>query len=125
MSVNSIRRKTALLLKALLTGANTVPELAQKAGMDYETVRPFVKELHDAGVVYIVAYRRQSKRGSPAAVYALGDHEDAKRPAPKSSLQRQREYMHRKTDKPLRAAPKEVKAPSSVFDLGRHLGVTP
>lgn len=117
----SLRRRYAAFLAALMRGGNTTYELAEKTGMDYETVRPFINELHTAGLVHIIGWRRTGKVGKPSAVWVLGEGADVPRPTPRTSRQRQRDLLARKTDKPLSKAPTAVRAPSSVFDLGRFL----
>lgn len=125
MSSNTVRRKTATMIRLLMDGMHSLSDISELAGMDYETVRPFVKELHAAGVVHIAGYRKRVKVAKPSALYALGVGVDAPYPAPKTGTKRTREWRTRQIEKPLTKAPMRVCAPSSVFDLGRHLGVAP
>lgn len=123
MSQNSVRRKTAHMIRLLMDGAYTFTDIAVKTGMDYETVRPFVKDLHAAGVVHIAGYHRSGVYGRPAALYALGPGVDAPYPAPKRARPMKTGWGSARAERPLKKPPEKVAAPSSVFDLGRHLGV--
>lgn len=122
-SPNSVRRKTAHMIRLLMDGMHSLSDIAEKTGMDYETVRPFVKELHAAGVVHIAGYRKRVKVAKPSALYAFGVGIDAPYPQAKSGTKRTREWRQRVAELPLSKPPMKVCAPSSVFDLGRHLGV--
>lgn len=124
MSNNTIRRKTASLLRLLMGGSYSLYEMADKTGMDYETVRPFVNELHAAGVVHITDWRRRANVARWTALYTLGTSIDAPKPKPLNGTKRTRKYRNKLESEPLRLAPKKVVAPSSVFDLGRHMGLT-
>lgn len=122
MSRNSVRKKTAHMIRLIMDGMYSISDIAEKTGMDYETVRPFLKELHAAGVVHIAGYRRRVKVAKPSALYALGMGVDAPYPVAKSGTKRTREWRQNKATLPLTKAPLKVSAPSSVFDLARHLG---
>lgn len=124
MSKNNIRRKTAQMIRLIMDGVHTLSDISEKTGMDYETVRPFVKELHAAGVVHIAGYRKRVKVGKPSALYALGMGIDAPYPVAKTGTKRTREWRQNKVTVPLHSAPMKVSAPSSVFDMARHMGVS-
>lgn len=125
MSQNSVRRKMAQMIKLLMCGAHTFTDITETIGMDYETVRVFVKELHAAGVVHITGYRRSGVSGRPAALYTFGSGVDAEYPKPKRERKPKSGWGAQRAagERPLHKAPTRVVAPSSVFDLGRHLGV--
>lgn len=123
MSQNGVRRKTAQMIKLLMGGAHTFTDITEQIGMDYETVRVFVKELHAAGVVHIAGYHRSGVYGRPAALYAFGPGVDAPYPAPKRARPMKTGWGSAHAERPLKKPPEKVAAPSSVFDLGRHLGV--
>lgn len=125
MSQNGVRRKLAQMIRLLMGGAYTFTDIAETVGMDYETVRVFVKELHAAGVLHIVGYHRSGVSGRPAALYTFGVGVDAEYPKPKRERKKKPGWGPRMAtgERPLHKAPTQVVAPSSVFDLGRHLGV--
>ena len=121
MSRNGVRRKIAVMIKLLMSGSHSIMELTTKAGMDKETVRAFVKDLHDAELVHISCYRENAS-GPQVARYTFGPGIDAERPPTKKQL---REEARRRREilgwVPPKSGPIGVSAPSSVFDLGRHV----
>lgn len=119
--MRSNRRNIAKLIKLLLRGLSSTQDIANETGMDYETVRPMIKELRAEKVVRVGSWRLDSMGRASIAVWELGEGPDAPKPPSKTGLQRTRKYQTRRDQKPLKPAPKVVRAPSSVFDLANHL----
>lgn len=111
------RRNAARLISLLMRGSCSLAELAEKTPMHYERVRCFMADLKAEGVVHISAWRRDSRNRASVALYSLGLGVDAPKPSSMTGLQRTRKY-EAKREKPLTKAPKKVRAPASVFDLG-------
>lgn len=116
----SYRRNAARLISLLMQGRYSLTELAEKAPMHYERTRLFVLDLKAEGVVHISAWRRDSRNRASIALYALGIGIDAPKPSAQTALQRTRKY-EAKQQPPLTKAPRVVRAPSSVFQLGEKL----
>ena len=113
----SYRRNAARFISLLMRGQHSLAELAEKTPMDYERVRCFIHDLKAHGVVHVSAWRRDSRNRASIALYSLGFNLDAPKPSAMTALQRTRKH-EAKQEKPLTKAPKRVRAPSSVFDLG-------
>ena len=69
----------AQLIKTLLPGCYTLPELAEETGLHYMTVRAYVRELHKAGVIHISHWEKDCRDRDALRVYKLGKGRDAKR----------------------------------------------
>lgn len=125
MPAANIRRSIPAILGLLMEERYTIAEMSEKLGIRYDTVREFINELHAGKVIFVIAWRRKVKMAKPSAVWALGRSLDAPYPVAKTATQRTDTWRRKRKDKdaPLHAAPTVVHAPSSVFDLGRHLGV--
>lgn len=88
------RHNLALFIEALLDGA-TLREIVEHTGINYETIRPTINEMHPR-VVYIEAWKQDSLGRWSIAVYRLGRHVDAKKPRPRTMTERTRAYLQRK-----------------------------
>ena len=111
------RRNAARFISLLMRGSCSLAELTEKTPMHYERARTFLLDLKAEGVVHISAWRRDSRNRASIALYSLGLGVDAPKPSSMTGLQRTRKY-EAKQEKPLTKAPKRVRAPASVFDLG-------
>lgn len=123
MPAANIRRSIPTILALLMEERYTITEMSDRLGIRYDTVREFINELHEAKVVFVISWRRKVKMAKPSAVWALGRSLDAAYPVAKTATQRTDTWRRKRKDAPLNPAPKVVRAPSSVFDLGRHMGV--
>lgn len=90
---NLAAERTGKVVMAFLDGA-TCYEAAQASGVDYNTVRRYVRSWHQLGVVYIDRWQK-ALDGTTTAVYQIGKEEDTPRPAAMTRSQRQRRYMDR------------------------------
>src|SRR5512139_3757373 len=124
MSSANIRRSIPQILGLLMEERFTIAELSDRLGIRYDTVREFINELHEAKVIFVIAWRRKVKRAKPSAVWALGRSLDAPYPVAKTGTQRTHDWRTKRKEAPLNPVPTAVNAPSSVFDLGRHLGAS-
>ncbi len=84
------------VLSALLTAPCSLRDICIKSGVDYETIRPLVNELHKEGLLHITAWRRDKMNRASIAVYSLGFGVDAKKPAAKPAVVRTAAYKNRK-----------------------------
>lgn len=84
------------VLAALLTAPCSLKDICAKSGVDYETVRPLVNELHKEGLLHITAWRRDGRNRASIAVYSLGFGVDVKKPPAKTPAARTMAYMNRK-----------------------------
>lgn len=89
------RENLSSFIGALLDGA-TLREIVETTGMNYETIRPTVKVMHEAGVVYVSAWKQDPMGRWSIAVYQLGRHADTKKPRPRSEVERTRKYQTKK-----------------------------
>lgn len=85
----------ALLIKALVPGDLTIPELAEECGLHYQTVRQYLIHLHAAGAIHICRWDQDSRGRYLLRVYKLGPGKDAPRVYVGSSL-RTKQYRERK-----------------------------
>lgn len=107
------------ILQAMLTQPCTLRELAAKSGVHYETLRPLVNALHDAGVVHISHWKVDTMGRESIASYQLGFGVDApKRPA-KTGAQRSMKYKVKqvaKQQEPLRPQT-PILVPNAAIDV--------
>lgn len=91
-------------LQALMTGPKSLKELADKAQVDYDTVRPMIRVLHADGVVHISHWRIDSMNRMSIACYQLGYGIDAPKRKPMTDSQRTMKWKNKRLaaqEKPL------------------------
>lgn len=106
------------LLSAMLTAPVSLRELETKTGINYETLRPLMKALHQGGVVHVSHWRIDSMGRASIACYQLGFGVDAPKRKPKTPTQRTMAYINRKraaAEEPLPAATSTL-VPNAALD---------
>lgn len=106
------------LLETMLSGPVSLRELEAKTRIDYETLRPLIKALHEGGVVYISHWRADSLGRMSIACYQLGFGVDEPKRKPKTPAQRTMAYLKRKRaaqERPLPAATQTL-VPNAALD---------
>lgn len=79
-------------LSAMLTKPYSLRELEAKTGIHYETLRPLMNALHEAGVVHVSHWRIDRMGRMSVAVYQLGFGVDARKRPIKTGAERTRKY---------------------------------
>lgn len=69
----------ARLIKLLLEGTYTCPELAEMTGLHYVTVLQYCRELHLAKAAYIADWEKDSRGRDNLKIYKLGVGKDKPR----------------------------------------------
>lgn len=70
----------AKMLAYYKEGDLAIDEVAEQTGLHISTVRNYTNELHRAGVVHIVQWKRDAGGRPSRRVFMLGGGKDAKRP---------------------------------------------
>ena len=84
----------ALIIKALLDGVLTIPELAEESGLHQTGVRRYLRALERVSAVHISHWEPDDRGGMTRRVFKLGVGKNAKAPV-KTPAQRNREYRAR------------------------------
>lgn len=85
----------ALMMRALMDGPSSVPEIAYETGISYVTVRRYVRALRDRRVIHIAAWDVDARGRRTLAAYSFGDRHDAPRPPRATAAQRQAAHRER------------------------------
>ena len=93
IKINAITQ--AHLIRLLLDGTYTCPELAEETGLHYVTVLQYTRELHRAGAAHIASWEKDKRGCDVLKVYKLGVGRDAKR-SRKTHAERQTAYRAKK-----------------------------
>lgn len=88
MSVHRMKK----VLEDLKTMPMTTRELLEVNPVTQPTISVTIKALRKRGLVRISGWRRSERQGPYSPVYALGSEQDASRPKPKSSKERNKKY---------------------------------
>lgn len=70
----------AKMLAYYKEGELAVDEVAEQTGLHISTVRNYTNELHRAGVIHIVQWKRDAGGRPSRRVFMLGEGRDARRP---------------------------------------------
>lgn len=85
-------KAAAGMISALMTGRPTIPELVESSGLCVHTVRAYVKALHLAGAVHIVAWEQNGRGAYTTPRWRAGQGVDMPKPPPVDHNALQRAY---------------------------------
>ena len=83
------------MIRALMEGPSTVPEIVYECGLSYTTVRRYVHALHKAGCVHIAGWDVDGNGRRTLRAWQLGQAKDKPRPAPIQNKDRAARYRER------------------------------
>lgn len=82
------RSRIVTLIKYAQMRPFTAKQLAKFMGMSRTSAYDWLREMHEAGIVYIHAYVPTLRNGDRAKVFAWGSNADAEKPPAKTSAER-------------------------------------
>ena len=82
------RARIVTLIKYCQHRPFTAMQLARAIGMSRTSAYDWLREMHEAGVVYVYGYTPTLKNGYRSKIFAWGANEDVEKPRAMSSTQR-------------------------------------
>lgn len=82
------RARIVALVKYCQHRPFTAMQLARAIGMSRTSAYDWLREMHEAGVVYVYGYMPTAKNGFRAKIFAWGAREDTEKPRAMSSSER-------------------------------------
>lgn len=82
---------SAIMIRCLIEGPSSVPEIVHETGLCYCTVRKYVKALRDAKAVHVAAWDSDTNGRRTLAAYSIGTGKDVSKPPLRSRAERARE----------------------------------